>query len=458
MKRMINKGKDQIYFSDAMNQIDEFIDYNEYSEINSSDYFKETLYNVEEEVDKMMASPLMNDYKKLKNKKISNSLLKKNKEYILKKIKWLNERSKKPKSIETNKKQVNINKMMMKRLKKINKNISIKNFEESAESKKQSNLDNNVTLPKINLLQSINNDNNNKKENESNLITTERKGIYEDKKNILLTSGNISKSLSMSRKLLNNRNNDRNNNDNKSFYFTQKRSKDSNLFSNKNRSNNCSNKNILDNMYKSCIQGLNALESYENNENQKLLGMNSYKNNKSKDFGDKYYNNDKIMKKFLLENISELNKNKYNKEQQIMKDYVQLKLKKDPIFKLSEKFAYYNRKPLLTYFNCDNKEEKFKMSPLAKLKIKDNNIMMKLEKDNRNKNLLLKRLDENQTKYTKGGYFIMTKEKEKDNKNKKLKNIKLDTNYNSGYDNEFFNSIKRLEPYENEQKDFLYNN
>ena len=90
LKSLRYNDKDRIYFSDAMNQIDEFTEYNEYSEINSSDYFKESLYNAEEEVDKMMASPLMNDYKKLKNKKISNSLLKKNKEYILKKIKWLN--------------------------------------------------------------------------------------------------------------------------------------------------------------------------------------------------------------------------------------------------------------------------------------------------------------------------------------------------------------------------------
>ena len=464
LKSMRYNDKDRIYFSDAMNQIDEFTEYNEYSEINSSDYFKESLYNAEEEVDKMMASPLMNDYKKLKNKKISGSLLKKNKEYILKKIKWLNERSKKPKSIETNKKQVNIN-TMMKRLKKINKNISIKNFEESGESKKQLNIkkDNNITLPTINLLHTYNNnDKNNNKENVLKLISTDRKIINDDKKNISLTSGNVSKSLSMSRKILNNRNNDINNNDNKSFYFTQKRSKDSKFFSTKNKANNCSNKNTLDNMYKSCIKGLKTLELFENNESQKILSMNSYKDNKSKDFGDKYYNNDQIMKTFLFENISELNRNKYNKQQQIMKDYAQLKLKKDPIFKLSEKFAYFNRKPLLSLFNCDNNVEKYTMSPLAKLKIKDKNIMMKLEEDNRNKNLLLKRLDENQTKYTKGGYFIMTKEKDKDkdkdNKNKKFKIIKVDTNYNIGYDNEFFNSIKRLEPYENEQNDFLNNN
>ena len=80
------------------------------------------------------------------------------------------------------------------------------------------------------------------------------------------------------------------------------------------------------------------------------------------------------------------------KKEQIMKDYVKLKLKKDPIIKLSEKFAYYNRKPLMTLFHFDDKEEKSRNGPLAKLKLKDKNIMRNLEKDNRNKNLLIKRL------------------------------------------------------------------
>ena len=44
-----NKEKGNIYFSDAIKQIDESLEYNEYSEINySSDYFKDSLYKAED--------------------------------------------------------------------------------------------------------------------------------------------------------------------------------------------------------------------------------------------------------------------------------------------------------------------------------------------------------------------------------------------------------------------------
>ena len=68
-----NKKKASIYFSDAMNKIDESIDYNEYSEVNTSEYFKNSLYKAEDEIDKMVSSPLMTNYKKYKNKKLSLS-------------------------------------------------------------------------------------------------------------------------------------------------------------------------------------------------------------------------------------------------------------------------------------------------------------------------------------------------------------------------------------------------
>ena len=114
-----NKKNSSIYFSDAMNKIDESIDYNEYNEINSSDYFKETLYRAEDEVDKMMCSPLISNYKKLKKPKISINLLKKNKDYIINKFKWLNEKSKQKMTIEINKKKKKINlNSILKRLKK----------------------------------------------------------------------------------------------------------------------------------------------------------------------------------------------------------------------------------------------------------------------------------------------------------------------------------------------------
>ena len=109
----------------------------------------------------------------------------------------------------------------------------------------------------------------------------------------------------------------------------------------------------------------------------------------------------------------------------------------------------------MTLFNFDNREEKNQNSPLAKLKVKDARIMKTLEKDNRNKNLLMKRLEEDQTKYIKGGYFIMTKENEIDNKKKKKKNIFYETNFNIRTESEFLNNIKRINPYESEQNIFL---
>ena len=53
--------------------------------------------------------------------------------------------------------------------------------------------------------------------------------------------------------------------------------------------------------------------------------------------------------------------------------------------------------------------------------------MDNLEKDNRSKNLLMKRLEEDQIKYRKGGYFFVTEENEEEsvmdkNKKKKKKN------------------------------------
>ena len=196
---------------------------------------------------------------------------------------------------------------------------------------------------------------------------------------------------------------------------------------------------------------MKTLESIENDKQPKLLEINIYKINKSKDLGNRIYNKDNIMKRFLEENINALNKEKRDKKQeQVLKDYVKLKLKKDPIIKLSEKFAYFNRKPLLTLFHCENKEEKKKNGPLAKLKIRDKNIMKKLENDNRNKNLLMKRLDEDQIKYIKNGYFIINKDKDTDKKTKKKK-INYESRNITGYDNAFFSKIKRIVPYENDE-------
>ena len=56
----------QITFSDAMNQIDRNRDYNEFNEMNSSAYFKETMDNADEEINKLMSNPLISYYRKFK--------------------------------------------------------------------------------------------------------------------------------------------------------------------------------------------------------------------------------------------------------------------------------------------------------------------------------------------------------------------------------------------------------
>ena len=147
-------------------------------------------------------------------------------------------------------------------------------------------------------------------------------------------------------------------------------------------------------------------------------------------------NKDKIMKTFLNENIKELSKDQNNREQKIMKDYVDMKLKKDPIIRLSEKFANANRKPLLTLFHYDEEKKIIKDGPLAKLKVKDKKIMKKLDDDNRNARLLMKRLDEDQEKYTNGGYFFMTKGQDTFYQRNTFRLI-LDSNTNYQVDNDF---------------------
>ena len=104
-----------ITFSDAMNQIDKSRDYNEYSEVNSSEYFRETLNNAEDEINKMMSSPLISNYKKYKRTdKMYPYMFNKNKEYIFKKFFLLNEQMNKDKEREKAKK------MMLKNKYKVN--------------------------------------------------------------------------------------------------------------------------------------------------------------------------------------------------------------------------------------------------------------------------------------------------------------------------------------------------
>jgi hypothetical protein len=164
---------------------------------------------------------------------------------------------------------------------------------------------------------------------------------------------------------------------------------------------------------------------------------------------DRLYNNDLGMNKYLIENINIFNENNRKKNVNIAKQLEDIRLKRDPILKLSEEFAYKNRKPLFSLFNYgkDNKENMTtRKGPLAQLKVKDAMIMKSLEKDNRNKNLLIKRLEEDQAKYKKGGYFfeIMKNEEEPIKVNPK-KNGKDDSNKNMDEENNILNKENNTE-------------
>ena len=152
---------------------------------------------------------------------------------------------------------------------------------------------------------------------------------------------------------------------------------------------------------------------------------------KPKPLENRLYNDDTEMNKYLSENINIFIKNNQKKKVNIAKQLRDLRLKKDPILQLSEKFAYLNRKPLLQMFcNTDEENSKGKKGPLLKLRIKDQYIMDNLEKDNRTKNLLMKRLEEDQIKYKKGGYFFVTEKDEEENINDKDKNKDKDKDKN----------------------------
>ena len=74
--------------------------------------------------------------------------------------------------------------------------------------------------------------------------------------------------------------------------------------------------------------------------------------------------------------------------------------------------------------------------------------MQKLDDDNRNTKLLMKRLDEDQEKYTSGGYFFTTKDQDIANKrNNYKKNLysDLDSAYTSGFN---FTNLKGFDSLE----------
>ena len=390
--KLQNKKKLMITFSDAMNHVDKKRDYNEYSEINSSAYFKDTLNNAEDEINKMMSSPLISNYKKFKRTdKTYSYIIHKDKEFILKRFLFLNEKAKKLREREIGENNRAKNKFKVNpffdRLSKIKCNFSKTQKTEPNEEK-----------------------NKNQK--------------------LLLTSGNvpffprINKNFNgklLFKPLKTKRNTEelfvKNHYDN-TRYLSKTHDKYL-LLDNEDNNLRNSNKNLLKNMYDKCIE---SIERFESGAQEKIdiKFSSDIKIEKQKPLENRIYNDDTEMNKYLVENINTFNKNNKKKKVNIAKQLEDIRLKRDPILNLSEKFAYMNRKPLLSLFNLNDEEEKkiLKKGPLAELKVRDKIIMKNLNKDNWTKNLLMKRLDEDQVKYKKGGYFFMTETNEDDNNNK----------------------------------------
>ena len=388
MKKIDKKKNLAITFSDAMKSIDKNRNYNEFNEMNSSIYFLETMNYADDEINKMMSSQLISNYNKYKtSKKTYQNMLKRNKEYLFKRFLNFDALKKKEKEKEDkikSKKKIKIN-PLFERLSKIKINFNNANKNESKEenikSQKLLLTSHNVPFfPKIN---------------------KSFKG-KEEKKNILrypLNKKSNLEELFSKTKFENSR------------YLSKNHNKDETVMENNIQRH--SNKNFLKNIYNQC---LNRIETFESQAQEKLKLKISYsqKKEKQKTLENSLYNNDEDMNKYLIENINKFNKNNKKKKVNIDKQIKDMKLKRDPILKLSPEFAYKNRKPLLALFNCNNEDEDNinKKNLYEELTKKDSIILKNLEKDNRNVNLLMKRLDEDQIKYKKGGYYFMTEENE----------------------------------------------
>ena len=446
-KEQKNKKDETLYFCKAIDKIDESIDYNEYSEVNTSDYFKNSIYKAKDEIDKMVSSPIMTNYKKFKNKNISLSP-KRKKNLIFKKIKFLNRLNKN----RENKNKYNSNSIKEKLNKMKNKNL--KQFYKKQIGKQKLDINSQNLLPKIiSSSKTIEVNSNNKINNSQKLKLNLKKIELKEKVNSILEPNNISNTINntTNSKLVKSFYNNNNNffNTKTKISLIKRRNKDNLDIEQINSKENNSSRHTLGNIYKRCIQELETLRLYKEKESEKIERINGYTSKKCKSLKSHIFKNkDREMKAFLTENIKELNEDKNNKEEKLMRDFIQLKLKKDPIIKISEKFAYANRIPLLTIFNYDEKKKKIKNGPLAKLKIKDKKIMQKLDDDNRNTKLLMKRLDEDQEKYTSGGYFFTTKDQDIANKrNNYKKNLysDLDSAYTSGFN---FTNLKGFDSLE----------
>ena len=411
-----NESKDSMYFSEAIKTIDKNIDFNEKSKANTSDYFKDTLSKAENEIDQMMSTSILNNYKRYRNKKYTLRSLRKRKGTIISNKFWWNDKNA-LKRKQTKRYTNSMNKMKT----KINKDEIILYCNEKKDEGKKINLKTINVLPKIN----------------SNyfLLNNENKDNFEEKEdNFFSESRRESKSIN-SKTINNNWNKNEISNTRNLLNLINKKSETIvNSRHNVNMKNYNSTKEIMNNIFKELV----VLNSCQEKESKTIERINKYKNKKYKIkkriLKNKNNNKSNNMKKFLVENIKKFNKDKNNKEEKIIREYIQLKLKKDPIVKISEKFAYFNRKPLMTLFNYDVKTKKIINGPLARLKVKDKKIMKGLEKDNKCKDSLIKRLDEDQEKYASGGYFFKNKNNDNNIDNlKKFKNPFILENTSNNY-------------------------
>ena len=394
------KKEAKMYFSDAMNKIDESIDYNEYSEVNTSEYFKNSLYKAEDEIDKMVSSPLMTNYKKYKNKKLSLSE---------KKIKII------PESVKE-------------KLYEINKD-NIKTILKNKTDNQKFYINSQNILPKINSSSKTIefNTNNRTYNSQKNGLNIDKNIEEKEKEKYMMTEpNNLSNSInnSINRQLNKDYYNNNILSERKRNVLIEKKNRDLPYLEKLASMDFNSNRQTLDSIYLKSIKELENLRLYKEKESERLKKINLLK--KKKDKGLKnimFKNRDKIMKSFLNENIKELSKDKNNREQKIMKDYVEMKLKKD------------------------------QDGPLAKLKVKDKKILKKLDDDNRNTRLLMKRLDEDQEKYTSGGYFFMTKDQDNLSQRNNFRvisesniNYQVDKRFLSGFN---FTNLKGFDSFEN---------
>ena len=276
----LDKEKEaKMYFSDAMNKIDESIDYNEYSEVNTSEYFKNSLYKAEDEIDKMVSSPLMTNYKKYKNKKLSFSP-KRKKNLIFKRIQWLNERNRNRESEKKNKTNSDSIKEKLYEINKDNFKVILRNKIDN----QKFHINSKNLLPIINSSSKTIEDYINNKANNSQKVELNIDKNIEEKENYMMTEpNNASNSIknSINRKL------------NKDYYnhilsekkrnvLIEKRNRDLPNLEKITSLDFNSSRQTLDRIYLKSVKELETLRLYKEKESERLKRINLLKKKKKK--------------------------------------------------------------------------------------------------------------------------------------------------------------------------------